>query len=248
MYFEDGFKYTQDDTTIKIRLLFLSYIKQQFTKKQKNEHVVISCVNLIETVLKRFGISSFDFLNDDSIKKIDTALLEGFKFLTENSLISSNIWGKDKFYKYFLRRELFKSREFSNEFEKDLVLTLIYRLELSFKYLITDDFLEFYKLYTIHYIILTSSKVVHVKLPYHKEVSVLVLKSLVKEKNLVKTLNKYDYSLDYNFIALNNKSKNTIALFSTTEITNKKEQDLFNKLTLAVNVNASLKKEFNYAK
>lgn len=248
MYFEDGFNYTQEETTLKIRLLFLSYIKQEFAKKEASSQLVISCVNLIETVLKRFGVSSFDFLNDDSIKKIDAALVDGFKFLTENSLISSNIWGKDKFYKYFLRRELFKSREFSNEFEKDLILTIIYRLELSFKYLISDDFSEFYKLYTIHYIILTSRKTVHIKLPNHKEVIVLVLKSLVNEKLLKKTLIKYDYSKDYDYVGMNYKSKNTIALFNVNEISSEKEQDLFNKLTLAVNVNTELKKAFGNLK
>lgn len=237
MYFEDGFSYNQEQVNDIVVSSFLNYMR----KNVKEQEFAVSSSKLIESALIKMEISSFDFLNDDSIFMVNEGLGYGLRFLVENQLISSEINPKDKFYKYFARKQLFSSREFSNEFEDNLVLSLIYNQDFSFRYIIKEDFMIFYKTYLSHRYILSAKKLIKVTLPKHKKVKVLVLPRKVATKYLKLAIENYDYTEIADYISNYDKPKNVIRLYSTKPMFD--NDDVYDDLVVASHMDKNLRKE-----
>lgn len=237
MYFEDGFKYNLTQTTDIIKWAFLLHINQVVSSKS----FVVSGNKLIESALKKLEISSFDFINDNNISLIENAFLDSFKFLIENELISSEVNSKDKFYKFFARKQLFSSREFSNEFDDNLVLTLIYKLDVSFHYIVSKEFNNFYKTYLTHNFILSATKIVTVNLPKQKPVNILALPKHITVRYLKKAIDKYDYTQIAHYISNYEKKNDMVVLFTTKPIED--NDNLLQDLSVTINIENELKKE-----
>lgn len=238
MYFEDGFTYSQQVANDQILWAFISCIHKYVELGQN----IVSSNKLIECGLKKLNISTFDFLNDDSIKIVENALSSSLKTLCENQFVSSLIDEQDKFYKYFAKKELFRSREFSNEFEEDMVLKLIYKLNFSFHYVIADTFNDFYKRYLTNQVILSATKKVTINLLKNQEINILVMPEHVAKKYLKDAISSYDYTGIAMYIGMYNKTTKTVELFTTLPIEN--DENRLSKLTLAVNMQSGIKKEF----
>ncbi len=238
MYFEDDYPYTQDQTTDIVKMAFLSCMKKTMDFGKN----MVTGNELIESALKKLNISSFDFLNDNSILKVEKALSEGLAFLVESQTLSSEINTKDQFYKFFVKKQLFSSREFSNEFDDQLVLQLLYKLDFSFHYIIAPELKGFYKTYLAHLYVLSATKLITVHLPKHDEVRILVLPKSISSKYLKRAITTYDYTPISEYIAFFNEHIGVVNLFTTKVMEDNEE--LLNDLTVAVNVQNNLKNEF----
>lgn len=237
MRFKDDFSFSQEQVNDMVVWAFLNYIKNAL----KDGDEVITSSKLVEAALNKLGIASFDFLNDTSIFMVNQGLGYGLQFLTENQLISSTIDKQDKFYKYFARKQLFSSREFSNEFDDNLVLSLVYNQGFSFKYKVCQEFMLFYKTYLTHRYILSAKKLIKVKLPKHKQVSVLVLPRKVATKYLKLAIENYDYTQIANYISNYDKAKNVIRLYCTQS--DLEDDVVYDDLVVAVHMDKALRKE-----
>lgn len=238
MNFEDGFQFNQQQANDRVVWAYLSCINSHVKQKQW----VVASNWFIESALKQLSISSFDFLNDASISVVQSALTAGINFLIENGLLSSKIDDKDRFYKYFVKKDLFRSREFSDEFESDLVLNLMYKLKFSFHYIVSENFPKFYKLYLTNCVVLSATKTVRINLPKTASVTVLVLPKHIAKNFVKEAVATYDYASKAQFLGSYDKAHDTVTLFSTKSPED--DEELLNRLTLAINLNSDLKKEF----
>lgn len=237
MYFEDNFNYTQQEVNNIALMAFLMRIKKVIDKGKNT----INGNVLIEGALKKLDVSTFDFINDESIMKINEGLTYALKCLIEEGLLSSIVQPKDKFYKFFISKQLFSSSDFSSKFEEDLVLSLLYKLDFSFKYLISNEFLTFYKTYLTHTYIKSAKKIITVNLKKYLPIKILVLPKKVTQKYLIKAIENYNYSNVCDFISYYDNAKNFVSLFATKKDT---DSQLISDLTITVNVEDKLKEEF----
>lgn len=242
MFFEDGYKLNQEDTNDIILWAFLYFVKDEIKNVPNSDNVVFNASGLIESGLRALDISTFDFLNDESIIVVENALRNALEFLVNNKLIEVDTNSKDKFYKFFIKKEFFRTRAFSNDFEQDLILTLIYKLDFSFRYKASDEFLQFYNTYVANKEVVTAQKLVTVNLKREKGIAVLALLKHVSNTYLKKAIATYNYSEIADFIANYDKTKDTVLVFPTSDKFN--DDALIDDLVLTINVSPKLKSEF----
>lgn len=247
MVFDDGFSYSAEETTKLVKRRVFHYIRAQFNKsKKQNKPVVISGVKLVESVLSSFNIVSFDFFNNETYLKVENAFKETINFLIEKGFITSSVQGKDRFYKFFIRKELFRTREFSNEFEVNMVISFMYNLGFSFRYEISQDFVNFHKQYFIDELIKYSAKKIVVDFPNVEDFVVLAIKGVEDWEDVKAVVAKNDYALYGEFVSTYNHKTKVVKVVSTKKEQTKEDKFLYTRLVVVANSDSDIKKEFEY--
>lgn len=246
MYFEDDFKLSQDEVNGIVKTAFV-YQVEVFNREGKTSFLSLK---LVEAGLKRLGIFSFDFYNDTSIISIQNAFLAAMDFMVLKGAIKPVENTKNSFFKFFTKKHLFSLKEFSQEFEADMVLTMLYKLDFNYKYEIGAGYEQFYKNFVTNEIIETGKKIVDVKLNAKTVVKILPLQKYVPKTSVKNAMKEYDYSQLCDYIAFYNKSQDTISLLPTTAKQDLGENvekpylyDKLDSLTVSVNVEGKLKRE-----
>lgn len=244
MLFDDGFKYNQDEFSQKVKLYMLYYLKTKQQELTSENSYVIYTSLLIRHVFKKFNILSFDFLNDKTIGIIERTLKQNIEFLVEKGFLYAEPNEKQELYKLFLRKQLFNSDEFSNEFEEDYVLKLMYKIDVLFKYLLVGNVTEYYHTYRTSLVLEKSKKIVKVNISDYKTVKIIALSKKVSLNNLMHVLETENYSKVANYIGLYNDKKKEVIVVPVSKKDDNPE--IISKLFIAINIDNKLKKEFEY--
>lgn len=246
MDFNDGFKFSQEEVNDLTMWATLHFIRNKI-RGNRPRVVEISGIKLIEIVLEKFGISTFDFYTPDTYRKIEKGIIHAISFLVENKLITTKLTGKDKFYRELIKVDLYRLREFSNEFEVNEIVSIMYRINMSLQYVIDREFLEFYNSYTTDYLINFSHKRIIIEMPESDDVlEVLALREEIGRKVIESVIKENDYEAIANYIACYYKNTDSILVFPTKKQPAKKDKSEHTRVFLLVNMEGDLKDEFKF--
>lgn len=246
MDFNDGFKFSQQEVNDLTTWATLHFIRKKI-KGNRPKVVEISGIKLIEIVLEKFGIKTFDFYNPSTYRKIEKGIIHAISFLVENKLITTKLTGKDKFYRELIKVDLYRLREFSNEFEVNEIVSIMYRINISLEYVISREFLEFYNSYTTSYLINYSHKRIIIEMPESDVVlEVLALREEIGKKLIEKVIKENDYETIANYIACYYKDTDSILVFPTKKELSRQDKQEHTRVFLLVNMEGKLKDEFKF--
>lgn len=239
MYFDDGFDISDENLQETIMLSMLRYLIFQQEKPSKKDKIIFTS-SLVEYALKHIGISNFDFINNTNIIRIETALREAIERLERDKVLLGYMQEAEEFYKFFIRKQLFKKEEFSNSFEQSFIEKLLYKMDVLLKYVLVGDAKEFYEIHKINKIVIESKKVLTIYID--KPVKVLAMVGEVEEYYFIKANKLHNYSEIADYCAFYNTENKSILVYSTS-LKNKKSGQ-HKKVAVMLNADTKLKLQF----